>query len=506
MNKIIPYILAACCLFMVASCDTVFDVHPYDVQIDGDRNLNVTNIQKIEAAVKSKDTIRFAMISDSHQWLDDLKSEVNDINRRSDSLDFVIHCGDLTDFGATREFQWTRDHLQKLKIPFVALLGNHDCLGTGNQSYQKIFGNPDFSFIAGKVKFVCLNTNAIEFDYSRPVPNFDFMEEQVKADADDFSRTIVCMHAAPYSEQFNNNVAKVFNSYTHLFPGLMCCLYGHGHHTEQNDIYGDGIIYYQVANAAKHQYYIFTITPKGYRYEIIEFKHIFILGALLAAGSVQVHAADEVTGKSEELELTDSIVHDTLVLADGKLTRYDRRVMRYRKHWDLLIPTSGIIQTCGNMGIISLGIGWEYGKRRQWETQLLFGYIPKFSSDDEKLTMTLKENFIPWRRNIGKGWWFEPLECSLYFNTVFGHDFWTKQPTKYESGYYPFSTRVRPNIALGERFKYDIPHNKRKRIKSITFFYELGTTDIYFMRFYRNGNAGFWDVFGLSIGAKVQYL
>ncbi len=52
-----------------------------------------------------------------------------------------------------------------------------------------------------------------------------------------------------------------------------------------------------------------------------------------------------------------------------------------------------------------------------------------------------------------------------------------------------------PNIALGERFKYDIPHNKRKRIKSITFFYELGTTD-----------TGFWDVFGLSIGAKVQYL
>lgn len=186
--------------------------------------------------------------------------------------------------------------------------------------------------------------------------------------------------------------------------------------------------------------------------KLLSFKHIFILGALLAAGSVQVHAADEVTGKSEELELTDSIVHDTLVLADGKLTRYDRRVMRYRKHWDLLIPTSGIIQTCGNMGIISLGIGWEYGKRRQWETQLLFGYIPKFSSDDEKFTMTLKENFIPWRRNIGKGWWFEPLECSLYFNTVFGHDFWTKQPTKYESGYYPFSTRVRPNIALGERF------------------------------------------------------
>lgn len=51
----------------------------------------------------------------------------------------------------------------------------------------------------------------------------------------------------------------------------MCCLYGHGHHTKQEDVYGDGIIYYQVANAAKHQYYIFTITPTDYRYEIIEF-------------------------------------------------------------------------------------------------------------------------------------------------------------------------------------------------------------------------------------------
>ena len=118
--------------------------------------------------------------------------------------------------------------------------------------------------------------------------------------------------------------------------------------------------------------------------KLLSFKHIFIIGGFFVAGSVQVHAADEVTGNSKELEQKDSIVHDTLVLADGKLTRYDRRIMRYRKHWDLLIPTSGIIQTCGNMGIVSLGIGWEYGKHRQWETQLLFGYVPKFSSNDEK--------------------------------------------------------------------------------------------------------------------------
>ena len=191
---------------------------------------------------------------------------------------------------------------------------------------------------------------------------------------------------------------------------------------------------------------------------------------------------------------------------EDSLTRYDRRILRYRRHWDVLMPTQTVIQTCGNMGIISLGIGWDYGKRSQWETHLLFGIVPKYDSDAVKMTITLKENFIPWRKDWGKGWQFEPLECTLYINTVLGHDFWTKQPTKYESGYYPFSTRIRPNLGFGERFTYQVPNNRRKRIKSLTFFYELSTNDIYFMRFYRNGNAGFWDVFGLSFGAKMQIL
>lgn len=44
------------------------------------------------------------------------------------------------------------------------------------------------------------------------------------------------------------------------------------------------------------------------------------------------------------------------------------------------------------------------------------------------MTITLKENYIPWSINLKKGWSFEPLECGLYFNTVIGQDFWTKQP------------------------------------------------------------------------------
>lgn len=184
--------------------------------------------------------------------------------------------------------------------------------------------------------------------------------------------------------------------------------------------------------------------------------------------------------------------------------KYDMRIHRYRKNWGALVPTQMVAQVCGNMGLFSLGVGWDYGKYRQWETQLLFGVIPKYDSHSVKITMTLKENYIPWSVSMKNGWSFEPLECGLYLNTVFGHDFWTKQPTKYDSGYYPFSTRIRPNVFIGERFSVEIPSNKRKLVKSFSFFYELSTNDIYFMRFYRNGNARFWDVFGLSLGLKAQ--
>ena len=265
------FAMAQGCLLCLWSCDTVFDVHPYDVKVRGDKNVNAANIEKIEQAAKNKDTIRFAVISDSHQWLDNLQSAINDINSRGNSIDFVIHCGDVSDFGATQEFIWTRDKMQKLQKPFVVLLGNHDCLGTGERTYSVIFGDPDFSFIAGHVKFLCLNTNAIEYDYSRPVPNFDFMEEQRTADSLYFDRTMIFMHAAPYSEQFNNNVAKVFDYYTQKMPNLMCCVYGHGHHTYESDIYGNGTMYYETSSVYFHEYYIFTITPKGYSYEIVKF-------------------------------------------------------------------------------------------------------------------------------------------------------------------------------------------------------------------------------------------
>ena len=247
-----------------------FETHPYDVKFDGEKYINKRHTKEIEQRFANRDTLRIAFISDTHLWHSDARDQVDDINRRGD-IDFVIHLGDITDTGTSKEFEWSREILDGLHMPYVVLIGNHDFLGTGNQTYSLMFGDVDFSFIAARVKFVCLNTNASEYDYMAAVPNFDFMEEEFTRDSALFSRTLVLMHAAPYSDQFNNNVCKAFRRYLDYFPGLMCCLYGHDHTDDNNDIYNDGLTFYAVDCAKHRKYRIMTITPDGYEMEDISY-------------------------------------------------------------------------------------------------------------------------------------------------------------------------------------------------------------------------------------------
>lgn len=218
--------------------------------------------------------MRFAVISDTQRWYDETEEAVNILNQRDD-IDFVVHCGDFSDFGATREFEWQRDILEKFSMPYITVIGNHDCLGTGEDAYTTIFGELNYAFTAGDVRFVCLNTNALEYDYSRPVPDFDFIESEINycsAEDSGIRRTVVVMHVKPTEMVFNNNVAKPFEYYITMLPGLQFCLYGHEHHLTVDDLFGDGVLYYQCPNIAKRYYLLFTLNADGtYDYEAVEF-------------------------------------------------------------------------------------------------------------------------------------------------------------------------------------------------------------------------------------------
>ena len=125
--------------------------------------------------------------------------------------------------------------------------------------------------------------------------------------------------------------------------------------------------------------------------------------------------------KSDEEE-----TKDTVLVSKSEPSKYDKRIHRFRKGWNSLIPTHNKIQFAGNMGMFSFGTGWDYGRRDQWETDLFLGFIPKHDSHRTKLTMTLKQNYMPWSLELGKGFSTEPLSCkelSAYLTKNFGKGF-----------------------------------------------------------------------------------
>lgn len=257
-------------ILLLSACDLI-DYHPYDGRLTiSERDINGNNIPIIEAATADKDTIRFVLIGDTQRSYDETEDFVEHINTKKDSIDFIIHGGDYTEFGLKKEYEWAVNILSNLEIPYVGLIGNHDIIANGDLVYEELFGDENFSFIAHDVKFICLNTNAIEYDYSNPVPDFSFLKEELE-DERAYSRTIVAMHARPGDDQFNNNVQEVFQTYIKQFPSLQFCLNAHNHNIQADDLFGDGIIYYGCANMGKRNYLLFTLTPDSYTYEAIDF-------------------------------------------------------------------------------------------------------------------------------------------------------------------------------------------------------------------------------------------
>lgn len=233
------------------------------------------------------------------------------------------------------------------------------------------------------------------------------------------------------------------------------------------------------------------------------------------SGINTIHPADTLS----YIVKTDTLIimeHDTIWLSSKQTetnkkeeaevqSRYDRRVHRYRKRWEALIPTHTKLQFAGNMGLLSIGTGWDYGKRNQWETDILFGFLPKYESKRAKVTFTLKQNYIPWSLSIKNGpWSIEPLACGLYFNTVFGDEFWVNEPERYPKGYYGFSSKIRIHAFLGQRITCVIPPRLRIRAREITWFYELSTSDLYLISAIGNKHLKPQDYLSLSFGVKLQ--
>lgn len=189
-------------------------------------------------------------------------------------------------------------------------------------------------------------------------------------------------------------------------------------------------------------------------------------------------------------------------------SKNERTQIKVRNFWNRMVPRYIKVQYAGTIGFLSVGTGWDYGKNRQWETDVMLGYIPKYSTRRGKVSFTLKQNFIPWNSCIGNKrlTQFQPLRCGLFFNTVYGEEFWTREPSRYPSGYYNFSTRIRTGLFIGQSISRTVNGSRNRSYKRVSLYYELVSSDIYIISYFTNRYLKLQDILSLSIGIKWQIM
>lgn len=231
-----------------------------------------------------------------------------------------------------------------------------------------------------------------------------------------------------------------------------------------------------------------------------------LLIALLWLCSLHTHAHNNIAATNAiETAITDSLKEsDSITTPIEKLSRYDKNRQRLMKRWKRLIPTQASLQYAGSIGLMSVGWGWHYGKGQHWETDMLIGVVPRYHTEKFHTTFTIKQRYVPWHCMVSHRWTIEPLTAGVFFNTISGDDFWRSLPDKYPKHYYGFSTKVRANIFLGQRLRYNIPRSKRLAHQAVSFYYELSSCDLYIVSKATNKEYPWQETLSLALGLRWE--
>jgi predicted phosphodiesterase len=246
-------------LLGTSACEQI-EYSPNEVRLEEDeKDLTRKNFDKIQALnLDKKSSFRFAVISDTQRFYDEVDDAVDALNKRND-IDFVIIDGDITDFGITKEYRWINERMQKLKVPYLTVIGNHDCQGNGKKIYQAMFGPFNYNMNIGRNRFVFINTNSLEFD--SPVPDLNYFRSALE-DTANFDQAFVIAHVAPFDVDFDKNLEQEFVRISHENK-VKVSIHGHQHiYLEPKKYYNDAVDYLIVGSVSKRGYEEVTVTGR----------------------------------------------------------------------------------------------------------------------------------------------------------------------------------------------------------------------------------------------------
>jgi 3',5'-cyclic AMP phosphodiesterase CpdA len=246
-------------LLSLSSCEKVFDYSPYVIDYDEENsNVNQKNIERILGQSQDDSLIRIAFTGDTHRSYDELDDFVRAVNEFDKPVDFVVHVGDIADFGLPKQYLWGNEYLLKLNVPYIVIIGNHDLVSNGGDAYHEMFGKYDFSFIYKHTKFVVINTNSLEFDFNGKVPDVNWLNQQLKPDKS-FSRAVVLFHVAPMHGEFDPDLIDPFNDVLAKYQNVLFVAHGHMHDFSVTTPYPNGVPFVNVYSVEHKKYNVIEI-------------------------------------------------------------------------------------------------------------------------------------------------------------------------------------------------------------------------------------------------------
>lgn len=261
-RKLIITLLA----LILFSCDK-FEYSHYQISPNDEyRNINQRNIARFINT--NTDTIRIAVIGDSQRFYNSTNEIITKINNIP-NINFVIHTGDLIDFGLQREYMWMHELLSEINYPYVAVVGNHDLIGNGGEIYNLMYGEFNFSFTYNDNKFIYLNTNGREFGFESNVPNISWLDIEL-SDTSNYNHAIIVNHVPPNSVDFNSDLEDDYVAILGKYGKVILSINGHNHDFGFSEPYNDGIPYLNSYSTSKEKFVIVKIWDNDFSIETIE--------------------------------------------------------------------------------------------------------------------------------------------------------------------------------------------------------------------------------------------
>ncbi len=226
-------------LLVVLGCSDTFEYSP-NQRHDGDtpRNVNALNLQRLQERA-ADDTVRFVFIGDSQRFYDQLAPFVSRVNALP-RTDMVILAGDISDFGLLQELEWVNDELERLRIPYFAVIGNHDVVGNGDRTFERFFGPLNFSFAYQGYKFIFHNTNSREY-VTANVPDLPWLQNEFNDPTANY--LIGVSHVPPYDGDFSRILEPAYRDLLSGQQNFLLSLHGHQHRFTDGYPYEDGVRY-----------------------------------------------------------------------------------------------------------------------------------------------------------------------------------------------------------------------------------------------------------------------